>query len=120
MNLTSLKSLSGYPAGGDPRLKVLALLAIYLVLGITVLGFNRSPLQILIVVFATCALDVLLHRVIKGKWLFPLSAAITGLSVLVPYIGAAVVTIPIAFVAFFQWGWTALIATPVPCSAQSF
>ena len=35
-----------------------------------------------------------------------LLAAITGLSVLVPYIGAAVVTIPIAFVAFFQWGWT--------------
>ena len=28
-----------------------------------------------------------------------------GFSVLIPYIGAAVVTIPIAFVAFFQWGW---------------
>ncbi len=31
-------------------------------------------------------------------------ALITGLSVLVPYIGAALVTFPIAFVAFFQWG----------------
>jgi putative permease len=28
-----------------------------------------------------------------------------GFSVLIPYIGAAVVTIPIAFVAYFQWGW---------------
>ncbi len=30
-----------------------------------------------------------------------------GLSVLVPYIGAAVVTLPVAIIAFFQWGWTA-------------
>jgi putative permease len=28
-----------------------------------------------------------------------------GLSVIVPYIGAAVVTFPVAVVAFFQWGW---------------
>lgn len=28
-----------------------------------------------------------------------------GLSVIIPYIGAAVVTIPVALVAFFQWGW---------------
>ena len=31
---------------------------------------------------------------------------IVGLSVLIPYIGAAVVTLPIAFVAYFQWGIT--------------
>lgn len=29
-----------------------------------------------------------------------------GLSVLVPYIGAAVVTVPIAMVGYVQWGWT--------------
>jgi len=29
-----------------------------------------------------------------------------GLSVIVPYIGAAVVTFPVAIVAFFQWGWS--------------
>ncbi len=34
-----------------------------------------------------------------------LLATMVGFSVLVPYIGAAVVTIPVAFVAFFQWGW---------------
>lgn len=29
-----------------------------------------------------------------------------GLSVLVPYIGAVVVTLPVAAIAFFQWGWS--------------
>jgi putative permease len=29
-----------------------------------------------------------------------------GLSVVVPYIGAAVVTLPVAIVALFQWGWS--------------
>ena len=33
-----------------------------------------------------------------------LLATMVGFSVLIPYIGAAVVTIPIAFVAYFQWG----------------
>ena len=34
-----------------------------------------------------------------------LLAVLVGVSVLVPYIGAAVVTIPVAFVAYFQFGW---------------
>jgi putative permease len=34
-----------------------------------------------------------------------LLAALVGVSVLVPYIGAAVATIPVAVVAYFQWGW---------------
>ncbi|MFT7287303.1 MAG: putative permease [Halieaceae bacterium] len=32
---------------------------------------------------------------------------LVGLSVIIPYIGAAIVTVPIAAVAFFQWGLTA-------------
>ncbi|HNW78744.1 MAG TPA: AI-2E family transporter, partial [Candidatus Competibacteraceae bacterium] len=32
-------------------------------------------------------------------------ALMVGLSVIVPYIGAVVVTVPVALVAFFQWGW---------------
>ena len=31
---------------------------------------------------------------------------LVGLSVLVPFVGATVVTIPVALTAFFQWGWT--------------
>ena len=36
-----------------------------------------------------------------------LLAAVTGLSVLIPYVGAAVVTLPVALVAYFQWGFSA-------------
>ncbi|MFO7604337.1 MAG: AI-2E family transporter [Gammaproteobacteria bacterium] len=38
------------------------------------------------------------------KYAFLLSVLV-GLSVLVPYIGATVVTLPVAFVAYVQWGW---------------
>ncbi len=34
-----------------------------------------------------------------------LLGVLVGLSVVIPYIGAAVVTIPVAVIAFFQWGW---------------
>ena len=34
-----------------------------------------------------------------------LLAVMVGLSVIIPYIGAAVVTLPVLFVAWFQWGW---------------
>jgi putative permease len=34
-----------------------------------------------------------------------LLATMVGFSVLIPYVGAAVATVPIALVAFFQWGW---------------
>ena len=34
-----------------------------------------------------------------------LLAVLVGVSVLIPFIGAAVVTFPIALVAFFQWGF---------------
>lgn len=35
-----------------------------------------------------------------------LLALMVGLSVVIPYIGAAVVTLPVALIAFFQWGWS--------------
>jgi putative permease len=34
-----------------------------------------------------------------------LLAVLVGLSVVVPYVGAAVVTIPVVLIAWFQWGW---------------
>jgi putative permease len=34
----------------------------------------------------------------------PLLGALVGLSVVIPYIGAAVVTLPVAVIAYFQWG----------------
>ena len=35
-----------------------------------------------------------------------LLAVLVGLSVIVPYVGATVVTVPIFLVAFFQWGFS--------------
>lgn len=35
-----------------------------------------------------------------------LLATMTGLSVVIPYIGAVVVTFPVAVIAWFQWGWS--------------
>jgi len=34
-----------------------------------------------------------------------LLGVLVGLSVVIPYIGATVITIPVAIIAYFQWGW---------------
>jgi putative permease len=36
-----------------------------------------------------------------------LLATMVGLSVIIPYVGAAVVTVPVGLVGYFQWGWSA-------------
>lgn len=36
-----------------------------------------------------------------------LLAVLVGLSVIIPFIGAAAVTVPVAMIAYFQWGWSA-------------
>ena len=43
---------------------------------------------------------------ILGLQYSALLATLVGFSVLIPYIGAAMVTIPIALIAFFQFGWS--------------
>lgn len=69
-----------FPRRDDPRIPVIIILSTYIVLGVTVLGFNRSPTQIAWVIGTACVLDFFLHRLVHRQWLFPLSAAITGLS----------------------------------------
>lgn len=43
--------------------------------------------------------------VLMGLNYAALLGALVGLSVIVPYVGAVVVTIPVTMIAFFQWGW---------------
>jgi Na+-translocating ferredoxin:NAD+ oxidoreductase RnfD subunit len=76
-----------FPKRGDPRIVIAAILACYVALGISVLGFNRSPAQFALTVSAAMLFDMALNRVLRGGWLFPLSALITGLglSILVNY-----------------------------------
>lgn len=70
------------PPWADPRWRFFLLLCVYVVLGVTVLGFNRSPLQIALTVGAMVLLDQLCHTVLRrgAPPLFPLSAAISGMS----------------------------------------
>ncbi|CAK0766738.1 putative permease PerM homolog [Gammaproteobacteria bacterium] len=35
----------------------------------------------------------------------PLLSFLVGLSAIIPYVGVVVVTVPIAFIGYFQWGW---------------
>jgi len=76
-----MRNWFGFPRPGDPRLAVAGILAAYVLLGITLLGFNRGPAQVLVAVGAAVLLDMALHRFLRGQQsLFPLSAVITGLS----------------------------------------
>ena len=43
--------------------------------------------------------------VLMGLNYAALLGVLVGLSVVIPYIGATVVTVPVAMIAFFQWGW---------------
>lgn len=91
-------TITGFPQLRDPRIPVALILFSYLILGVTTLGFNRSPLQMLIVIAMACSIDVLLHRLVYRQWLFPLSALITGmsLSILVNYAhGSLLPVIPV-------------------------
>ncbi len=38
-----------------------------------------------------------------------LLALLVGVSVIIPYIGAAVVTVPVLMIAWFQWGWSSTL-----------
>lgn len=62
-------------------------------------------LEILIVWVVTAVTFALL-----GLKYAMLLGAIVGFSVLVPYIGAVVVTLPVAMMAFSQWGWSSEFA----------
>jgi Na+-translocating ferredoxin:NAD+ oxidoreductase RnfD subunit len=90
-----------WPNWKDPRWAVSAILLAYVIIGMTVLGFNRAPLQVAVTVLTAVLLDMLLHRVLRGgPMLFPLSAAITGLglSILVNYAhGLWLAAVPAAF-----------------------
>ena len=69
----------GLPTLSDPRVPVASMLLTYVVFGITVLGFNRSPAQILLIVGSACILDMALAWLLKKEKLFPFSGLITGL-----------------------------------------
>ncbi|WP_144395310.1 FG-GAP-like repeat-containing protein [Pleionea sediminis] len=78
-------NMDRFPSRKDPRIPFFFILLTYVLVGVTFLGFNRSPGQILIIVMTTCILDMAFSALFRKKIVFPLSAAITGmgLSILV-------------------------------------
>ena len=70
------------PRKNDPRIPFACILTVYAILGCTVLGFNRTPLQILLTVVAGCSLDMALHWFFCNRErLVPLSAFISMMSI---------------------------------------
>lgn len=64
----------------DPRFLVLSIFIGYLVLGVTVMGFNRSIGQITAITLSCILLDFSFTYLFKRKIIFPLSALITSCS----------------------------------------
>lgn len=92
----------GMPTRRDPRIAIAAILLAYVLLGITVLGFNRSPAQVLQTVATAVLLDFALHAILRrgAPPLFPFSALISGLglSILVNYAhGPWLASLPVVF-----------------------
>ncbi len=66
-------------------------------------NYVRGKMLEVLIVWVACYITF----AIMGLNYAMLLAALVGLSVIIPYIGAVVVTIPVALIAFYQWGWTA-------------
>lgn len=69
-----------WPSLSDPRWPFALTLLTYAILGCTILGFNRSPMQILLTTAAGCLLDMGLGWLLKRERKIPLSAFISTLS----------------------------------------
>jgi len=69
------------PSWKDPRWAFAGIMVAYCVLGTTVLGFNRDPLQIGLTVGCCVGFEILFAWLFRRERLFPLSAFITGLGV---------------------------------------
>ena len=69
------------PSIKDPRIPFAAILTLYGILGVTVLGFNRMPWQMLLIVTSGSLLDMALSWFIRGRKIIPLSAYISCCSI---------------------------------------
>lgn len=56
-------------------------------------------------IFIVAVISSIVFGMLSTRYALLLGISV-GLSVLIPYIGAAVVTLPVAVIGFFQWGWS--------------
>lgn len=86
------------PPKKDLRWIFASILSLYGVLGFSIFGFNRTPLQMGLIVASGCLLDVLLRKLAGRPFRFPLSAYIScaSLALLLNYAhGSAVLLYPV-------------------------
>jgi enediyne biosynthesis protein E4 len=76
-NVSRWRGSFGPPPFSDVRWRAFGLLFLYLVSGMTFLGFSRKPDQVFLLIATGAFLDVLLSGLLKGKKIFPLSAMIS-------------------------------------------
>lgn len=67
-----------------------------------VANYVRGKFWEIVIVWAACFVAF----TVLGLEYALLLGVLVGLSVVIPYIGAAVVTIPVLMIAWFQWGWS--------------
>lgn len=72
-----------------------------------ILNYIRGKLIEILIIGSVSMITFLMLDLRYGVLL----GVLVGLSVLVPYVGATLVTFPVMFVAFFQWGFTAEFGT---------
>ncbi|MFC5407286.1 RnfABCDGE type electron transport complex subunit D [Cohnella soli] len=65
----------------DPRYMVLLFLLSFVVMGQQYLGFFQRWDQFLTAVFSSCLAEIALSRIVRKRWIFPLSALITGMGI---------------------------------------
>ncbi|APZ43907.1 AI-2E family transporter [Acidihalobacter ferrooxydans] len=88
-------------AGLMPRQRALAI-EVWQEVNIKFVGYVRGKILEILLVWAATYIAFAFFGLNYGLLL----AVLVGLSVVIPYVGAAVVTVPVLFVAYIQWGFT--------------
>ncbi len=97
--------ITQYMSGLLPRDRKL-LNAVWIEMDVQIGNYVRGKVEEIVVVGGVTYLGLALFEVNYA----PLLAVLVGLSVIIPYIGAAVVTLPVALAAYVQFGWGADLA----------
>jgi putative permease len=71
-------------------------------LNFKIAAYVRGKFIEILIIWAMCYIAF----TILGLQYAMLLAFLVGLSVIIPYVGATVVTIPVALIGYFQWGWS--------------
>lgn len=90
----------------DIRWRAFGLLFIYLIMGLTFLGFSRKPLHVFTLIAIGAVLDMVLNGVIKGRKVFPLSAMISCCS--------------LAIILNWSFSWHNLLLPVFVCMASKY